>query len=273
MSAQKETIVFFGATGGCTANVLARSLKAGYSCVALARTPEKLRNLLEKEHSISSATIDKHLTITQGNIMDENAVKAALTTTGHLPDKIVYGIGAAPKFHANPFNPISMDQPNICGDGMKVLTSALSALQREGASLAVSGKKPTVVCVSTTGISNARDVPVALLPLYKVLLHTPHVDKRNMEAALLAKAHEQDSPIGAFTIVKPTLLTDGAAKPLEQVRAGWLWPDGFAPSKQSAQMGRPEMGYLISRASVGLWIFERCVKGGSEWEGKCVSLA
>lgn len=270
MSKQQQTLVFFGATGGCTANTLVHSLKAGENCIAMARTPQKLRTLLQEEHSVPTATLDQHLTVLQGNIMDEASIKSALTASGHLPDKIMYGIGGAPKFQASLIHPVTFDGPTVCGDGMGVLVSALKALQREGAALPPSGRRPVLVCVSTTGIDKVRDVPWLLIPLYKVALHVPHIDKKNMEATLFGAAFEKDPPLSGFTVIKPTLLTDGAAKPLGQIRAGWVWPDEHQGSEQAAG---PQMGYTITRASVGLWVHENVIKGGNEWSGKCVSLA
>lgn len=271
MSAPMETLAFLGATGGCAATVLSLSLKANYTCTALARTPSKLRNLLESQHGVPAATIDKYLTITQGNVTDEATVKAALTTNGRLPDKIVFGIGAAPKFQMSLIHPVTMDQPTICADGMSTLTSALRSLDASKTPIAASGQKPLVVCISTTGISDTRDVPLVLGPLYHVMLATPHKDKRNMEKLLIDATHEQDSSLSGFTVIRPTLLTDGKTKGGDAVKAGWVWPDGKNGSEIAPG---PHMGYTISRGDVGTWIFKHVVqRDEQQWTNKCVSLA
>ncbi len=64
--------------------------------------------------------------------------------------------------------------------------------------------------------------------------------------------------ISGWVIVRPTLLTNGAALGEGKVRAGGG--------------GAPAVGYTISRDDVGKWIFESFVKEGKAWVGQKVSL-
>ena len=107
----KPLIAFFGATGGCCAAALARSLKAGYTCLActilprkskriicllttstVARTPSKLTSQLLSK-GVSQSTITAHLHITEGDVRDIKAVEAALTLDGQIASIILSGIG------------------------------------------------------------------------------------------------------------------------------------------------------------------------------------
>src|SRR5690349_23652801 len=81
-----KNIAFFGATGGTAAATLTQCLLAGYNCTArsspslpssvpltnkpptVVRSASKLTNLLKTSHSIPAETLDKQLTIIQGNI-------------------------------------------------------------------------------------------------------------------------------------------------------------------------------------------------------------
>ncbi|KAF2101489.1 hypothetical protein NA57DRAFT_72929 [Rhizodiscina lignyota] len=270
MSSQ-QTITFFGATGGCAGASLALCLKSNHHCVALVRTPDKLRKLLESKHDVPATILDSYLTVIQGNIKSEEDVKKTLTVTDALPDIILFGIGASPKLQMSLKAPATLDDPHVCAEGMKTVISALKDLQSQNIKLGPSGKKPLITTISTTGVSKIRDVPYSIYPVYHWLLSVPHIDKREMENVLVAAARESNSPISSFTIVRPTLLSDGAMKGLEKVKAGWVYPDDDDREGALTEAG-PKMGYQISRGDVGTWIFERIIKGNGEWNGKCASL-
>jgi hypothetical protein len=127
-------------------------------------------------------------------------------------------------------------------------------------------KKPLLINVTTTGIpppGAPRDVPLLYLPLYRWLLHHPHVDKGEMEAnlrAVMGKS-EDERPIRGFVNVKPTLLLDGKGKGWEKIRAG--------------QEGKPALGYFVVRKDVGEWVFEKLVKREAEagWVNGGITLA
>ncbi|KAI5779361.1 hypothetical protein EDC01DRAFT_314660 [Geopyxis carbonaria] len=264
MAAPQPTITFFGATGGCAIAALVRSLKAGYTCVALVRTPSKLETLLA-ERSAPTTT----LTIHAGNVRDPAACALALRTPSGAPTTtVIFGIGGAPKFSPNPLRPFTLDDPSVCAEGMASVLAAMATTHP--------GAPPFVVVVSTTGLAEGgvRDVPLPLVPLYHWMLAVPHQDKKLMEERMMAGVGAGDG----WVIVKPTLLTDGKARGEEGgLKAGY---DGRA---KGGRWGGGEgvgagMGYTISREDVGNWIWEECIKvkegaQGGEWRGKRVRLA
>ena len=249
-------IAFFGATGDCAGYTLANTLNAGYDCIALARTPAKLTQSM-KSKGVSSEALDQHLTIIQGNIQDVEAVKRALQLNGEVVDTIVCGIGGTPQLQWSFFTPVTLDNPKICQKAGNAILQALVQLK--------STVKPLLIYVSTTGIQPhgmPRDEPLLMSPLYRLLLHIPHVDKRILEENLTAhvKLPLNDRGIRAFVAVKPSLLMDGEGYGLDFVRQG-------VPE-------RPAVGYTIRRIDVGLFISERLIKQepADEWLNKGISL-
>jgi len=268
---KKPTVAFFGATGGCAANTLALALKAGYTATALARTPSKLRKLLEEIHGVASATIDAQLTLIEGNVKDIAAVKQAFVHSNRIVDTILFGVGSAPKFQPSITSPITLQDKTVCEDGMKTIVAALHSLQSDGVSFGA--EKPVVICISTTGLSKTRDVPLALYAIYHYALSVPHADKKRMEERVIEAAVSQPTSsrvVGDFVVVRPTLLVDGAMKGLESVRVGWEAPEGSSAVGEKAP--GPQLGYTVSRADVGNFIFQEVIQGGKKWCGKCVTL-
>ena len=112
----KPLVAFFGATGGCCAAALTRSLNAGFTCTActylpetpktlvsqlilftVARTPAKLTELLLSK-GVSQSTITSYLHITEGDVLDDKAVKSVLSHDGKNASIILSGIGNHPFF-------------------------------------------------------------------------------------------------------------------------------------------------------------------------------
>ncbi|KAI9777170.1 MAG: hypothetical protein M1839_009013 [Geoglossum umbratile] len=249
----RDTIVFFGATGGCGLAALTLALRAGYPCRALCRTPSKLTALLTAPpRSLSDDTLAR-LTITEGSAKDEAAVRAALTpgAAGRV-GVVVSSVGGQPVWWPNPLRP-TLDDPTICAGSMTVLLAALGSLNQS--------PPPTVLALSSTGlpIATKRDVPWAFLPLYRIMLAHPHADKEHMEQVLAAAAA---SPVvAAYVIVRAAMLTDGPRLGAEAVRVG---------TEDS-----PAVGYTVSREDVGGWVFDQVVdnpKRVEEWGGKRVSI-
>ncbi|KAF2664111.1 hypothetical protein BT63DRAFT_429649 [Microthyrium microscopicum] len=259
----KPTVAFFGATGGCALNTLVHALNAGYPCIAFVRTPAKLSKLLtEAPHSISQSTIDQYLTIVTGNVTDLASIKQVLV---YAPALVISGVGGTPTIRPNLIRPFGLDQPTICEDTAK---NIITALQEEGDNLAV---KPHIVVLGSTGMPNTpnRDLPWAMYPLYKVMLHDPHADKEAMEKIVVTAAKQSPSVLAGYTVIRPSLLMDGEGKGLNKVRMGW---DRHVLAPGPGGIG-PAIGYGVRRADVGFWMFENLVKGDfREWNDRCVSL-
>ncbi|KAH9845341.1 NAD(P)-binding domain, partial [Teratosphaeria destructans] len=255
-----RAIAFFGATGGCAGHALAHSLNAGYDCRALARTPSKLI-AATNEKGVSIETIEKHLTVIEGNVKDVEAVKQTLSLgdgTGRVVDMVVSGIGGTPALQWSLRRPVVLTDRTVCQDAISTILEALRRLK--------SSIRPSLFTVSTTGISpkpKPRDVPLLFVPFYMWALQDPHEDKKVMEERLadhMLLPHGQQV-LETYVNVKASLLMDGPGMGLEKVREGID--------------EKPAIGYTIQRADVGKWIFERLVDAPAVkevWRGKSVTV-
>ena len=195
---------------------------------------------------MSEQTQAAHLRIVAGDVKkDAAAVRATLQDVSGAPAPlIISGIGMV----------VGLGGPSdatICQDAVQAIFDALRELKPPVA--------PFLVAISSTGMGQAepRDVPILLLPLYRLLLGTPHKDKRVMEARVVEAGRED--VIGGFTLVRPSLLTNGKSVGLGKVRAG--------------KVASPAVGYTVRREDVGLWIFEELVVGNREaWRNEKLSL-
>ncbi|KAK0638510.1 hypothetical protein B0T16DRAFT_462283 [Cercophora newfieldiana] len=223
---QPKTILFLGATGGCALSALRQALQAKQTCLALVRTPSKLNALLTPEEQ-------SQVHIHQGNAHDLSAIRRVLVNPSRpnaLVDYIVSSIG----------NPVSWEgmrnlDAEVCRKGLTILLQAIAELRDES----LTGN-PHIIALSSTGLSSFhRDIPLAMVPLYKAILAVPHRDKKAMEDALIRSTE-------TWTIVRASALTDGIGGKTT-VRAGMEDPvEGKVESKA--------VGYTISREDVGRWI-------------------
>lgn len=215
----------------------------------MARSRSRLIDSLV-QRGLSESTIRDHLSVTEGMVTDIDAVSKTILPGGNgtpMADIIISGIGGKMLFD-NPLKP-TLDNPTICQDAIRTILAAA----RQAAPPSESNKKPTLIVLSTTGISDKRDLPFAMMPLYHWMLKVPHEDKKVMETLIrdeMATAVEKRG-IGEYIIVRPSLLTDGEGDGLGKVKVG-VEED-------------PAVGYAIAREDVGRWVFERLVRG--EWKG------
>ena len=104
-----------------------------------------------------------------------------------------------------------------------------------------------------------------MVPLYR-FLHTAHQDKIAMENLVIKAVTEDPAPIGSFAVVRASLLTAGPALGVDKIR--WDVEDGKVAEKA--------IGYTISRADVGGFVFEKIVvqfeSGKNERTGKVYSI-
>ncbi|KAK4499799.1 hypothetical protein PRZ48_007985 [Zasmidium cellare] len=249
MSTNPKTIAFFGATGDCAGHCLAYALEAGYTCIALARTPSKLTQAM-KAKGVSATILDSNLTIIQGDAKDPVAVKKTLTApSGGIVSHIVSGVGSNPKLQWSIFYPVTLHDPTICQDVGSTILTAATELARETST--PPEQRPYFLNMSTTGIPAKgcpRDVPLLFHALYVYGLHVPHVDKKVLQEALTAHMQKpaEERAFRGFTNVKASLLVDGEGRGLGDVREG--------PEE------KPAVGYTIQRKDVGKWMFERGLK-------------
>ncbi|KAJ5512402.1 hypothetical protein N7463_001954 [Penicillium fimorum] len=290
------TIAFFGATGGCANACLTHTLLNGYNARALARTPSKLTTLLLSQHGITEEILSRQLEIIEGNATDvESVTKTLITNSNNTPNgactlvtSIISGIGGAPTMSftketkcANtqmrmPALPhIELSNPHITEETTRALLAALAQISSERfASLeAYRAVAPRVTVISTTGhLPGNKDVPFWFRPMYSVLLPIPHADKLQMEILL-----DKDVELGhagvlaaGVVVVRPSFLTGDHLVPIREGEKG----DKRA-ELEKVRVGTeetPAIGYTISRALVGEWIFEEIIKGGGKWVGEKVTI-
>ena len=241
-----KTIAFIGASGGCGLSALRKALQHSESttCIALCRNPSKLTDAL-------APSSHPNLVIKQGNAHSVDDIKSILTNPSDpikLVDAICFTIGSPMNF-----SKLSTEDPHVCERGISALLQALSQLRAVGAV-----GRSRICAVSTTGITDKRDVPLLMWPFYHYVLGVPHQDKAAMEAALRAAGEE-------VTIVRPSLLTDGEKTGAETViRVG---VDDFGSGERESEA----VGYTISRADVGAWMWENVLRE-RRYGGKAVSI-
>lgn len=191
------------------------------------------------QKGVAQSNIDSHLTITEGDVLNVENCKEALTRNGRTADIIISGVGTYPKG----------SEITLCTNAVKNILSALRILK--------SPKKPLFVAISSTGITTTgpRDVPLLLTPMYHIMLANPHKDKKNMEAAVVEHAESTGSVISGYVLIRPSLLTNGKAQGGQKVKIG--------------SDAEPQVGYTISRDDVGLWMFENLLQGDrSKYSGQ-----
>jgi nucleoside-diphosphate-sugar epimerase len=245
-SSTTKTVLFLGATGGCGLSALRRSLHAGYACTALCRTPSKMTAIFPQQSH-------PNLTIVEGNAHDEAAVGPALlvgSEANRMVDFVVTSIGAAFSLKK-----MGMEDAAVCEKGMKVLLAAIAAHRKHGV-----GGMPRIVAVSSTGVSKfCRDIPLAVVPVYRTIIKAPHKDKRAMEDVLAASNE-------AWIIIRPSLLVDGEESSKKAIRVGIEHPVDGVEVKA--------IGFKISREDVGRWIFDEILAkdGETKYVGKIASI-
>ncbi|KAL4932332.1 uncharacterized protein BDV17DRAFT_287860 [Aspergillus undulatus] len=245
----KPTLAFFGATGGCTLACLAPALQAGYNCVcSRGLNPSSLPNL----HII------------QGSTTDLSAIAATLYPADLPPvSMILSGVGGVPDF-SNPLSP-KFNGKTICQETVR---NIFTVLRERTLPETPRELKPLLVVISTTGLTKDRDIPLAMVPLYKWGLKVPHADKKVMERIIFEEGAkpEHERVISEYTVIRPSLLNDGASQ-REKVRVLKGHGEG-----QNTAVGTAcsFVGYTICRGDVGGFMFElvKAIDGGERSEGR-----
>lgn len=292
------TIAFFGATGGCANACLTYTLLNGYNARALARTPSKLTTLLLSQPGITQEILSRQLEIIEGDATDvESITKTLITNSGPsstpngactLVTSIISGLGGTPTMSFTkeskcatiqmrmPALPhIELSNPHITEQATRALLAALAkiASERFASFEAYRDVAPRVTVISTTGNSPGNeDVPVLFRPMYSILLPIPHADKLQMEKLLdkeVGLGHAGVLAAGVV-VVRPSLLTGDHRVPVCEGDEGG---QGVGLGKvRSGTERNPAIGYTISRALVGEWIFEETIKGEGRWVGEKVTI-
>lgn len=232
------SLAVFGSSTGCGFFLLKKALENNVPTVALLRSPKKLTDKL------SETEISK-VKIVEGNAHDLNCVKQSIVDPNDstkFVSTVVSAIGGL--FNIKNF---TIDDPHVCENGIKTLIKAINELKSKG----IKGD-PKIIVLSTTGISKfQRDIPILMIPLYKLLLNQAHEDKKVLEDETIHSGLK-------FTIVRPSLLTDGEEP--NPIRIGIEDPVKGVEKK--------EIGYTISRKDVGHFIYDNL----TNYDSKIVSI-
>ena len=238
----------------------------------MARSPEKLCEILLTDHKVPKNAIDQFLFIHQGDVKDSATVGKVLINPRNkhlLVDVILSGVGVYPNFQWSIRQPLLLPDPTICETAIRTIFNALSNLAADPQlSSKQPMKKPLLVVISTAGCGRARGIPLPIYHLYHYLLSSPLADKIRMEELILTKDNEK---IRDFVIIRPLFLTDAAARGDDGLKIGWEW-GVVKTGEQTTKEPGPALGYYVSRRDVGSWIFNHAVAEGG-WEGKCIYLA
>lgn len=216
-----------------------------------------------KENKLEDSYL-KNLTITQGNSKSEADMTKALLLNGQAVDMIMSGIGAVPKMKG--LKP-TIEDPTICADTMTCLFNSLKALRESNPS---GYKKPLLVGISTTGISEyGRDLPLIMVPVYRILAAVPHEDKKLMEKIIKTEGSKEDSLLNGWVIVRASFMSLGSKEVgCEKLKVG-VEENGRAMPKES-------WGWTISRKDVGNWIYAELVQDKSgkrqRYLNRCVGI-
>jgi len=230
--------------------------------------------MLAVQYKVTAKSLDENLLIIEGNIRSVEDVKRTLTASGSLPDRILFTVGGAPKLQFSLWAPITLDDPHICEEGMKTLIAALRSCEAENVPLGPQGSKPLLFTVSTISMSSRRDLAYPYYPLEYWLLNVPRSDKVALERVIFEAALGPGSPFGGFAMVRPPVLSEGQALGPEKVKAGWVWPDQQRKEKvaKGEKEAGPVIGWIVTKADVGRWIFDNLILGDASALGKCWSL-
>ena len=236
------SIAFFGATGGSANAALTEALLNGHKCRALARNPNNLTKML-LEQSINQTVLDEKLTIIKGGIYDQEALKATVFDGKDVVRAIVSGLGPTPQLQWSLYSPVTVNNLTLCGDFATLLVQTLEQLKKN----ITDYKGPSVAAVSTTGISKGpNDVPFGYNWLYHWLLKVPHVDKRNMESVL--RSEPAQIVFSKIVITRATLLLGSHLLSSKGAKL-------YVGTGES-----PILGYYVSRADVGDWIYKNVIE-------------
>jgi hypothetical protein len=287
----KQTIAFLGATGGIGSACLAHALRAGHHCTArtppfhlihrqkptdqhepVVRTPSKLHFVLTNDHQISASNLDR-LVISAGDAKNPEDVAKALIHPAHpgrLVDIIFFGVGAyvVPQFSLTQPLVLPAADANITQDCMRALFSAIDNMPATTATV-----KPLLIIISATA---GKDVwssvpwPWICAPLYTWLLRAPQMDKLAMEEIVMG---DEGRHVRDYVVIRPAILTNGAERGVEKVRAGWTWTMEANMGVEREEAPGLAVGWAIGRRDVGRWVYEKVVRtDGEALEEKCVSL-
>lgn len=179
------------------------------------------------------------------------------------------------KFRVPALPHIELSNPNITEQATRTLLTALAGIasERFESQEAYRAVAPLVTVISTTGhLPGNKDVPLLFRPMYSILLPIPHADKLQMERLLDEEVRRGERGVlgAGVVVVRPSFLTGDHRISVKD--GGEKKGEGLGMVRVGTEMD-PAIGYTISRALVGEWIFEEVVRGGGKrWVGEKVTI-
>ena len=219
-------------------------------------------------------------------------VDLVLFTVGSYPALLLVQVASADKSSSGGRPNFSItcgfqiNPPDLC---TRCLLNLLSTIPD---SLRAPETQPRFVIITSNGITSESHatIPLALKPLYNLMLVAPHADKLGAECLLAHCAglpwSSKDQPstkilpdgwqstpvipgageLKHLVIIRPALLTDGESRGDKGTK------NGEAPYR-TKRNGELNDGYRVSRKDVAHFIVREVLPNWSQWEGSGVVLA
>ncbi|KAG8734875.1 hypothetical protein FRC10_011343 [Ceratobasidium sp. 414] len=243
-------VLLLGASRNVGYSVTQRLLAHGHTCTLLLRRPEAA----EADSALSSYVRDGKLKVVRGDGLVEAEVQQAWNAAkgdGEV-DAVFFGIGGVPKFSFT--KGFVMTPADLTARCMSVLLSVIQ-------SSTTPSTRPKLVTITSNGLDEHTHslLPLMLKPMYRWLLHAPHVDKIEQENVVKRAAGwgEGEGWLGArnLVIVRPSIFTSGEC---------------VADKKEDAY--RVDEGlrsaWTVSRADVAHFVAEKVLTDWEKWAGK-----
>ncbi|KAF8522167.1 hypothetical protein BU17DRAFT_45099 [Hysterangium stoloniferum] len=253
-----------------------RLLAEGHTVTFLLRNP----SVFDEDPTIQKFVNDGHAKLIKGDATVKSDIQKAFDearSNGQL-DAVIFSVGGTPSFSAFSITKgFVLTPPNLCSFS---LYNVLACFPEDIPTV----PQPKLIVISSNGLTKTSHnaLPLVLKPIFSYALHSPHADKLVMERALFHAANwtwsEKDPNdltdflgsdwqenlggpgyLKEVVVVRPTLLTDGDAKPAKGVY------------KTSIEEFRHN-AYSIPRKEVAHFIVEGLLKNWAEWRGNVVRI-
>ncbi|EPQ57830.1 hypothetical protein GLOTRDRAFT_36291 [Gloeophyllum trabeum ATCC 11539] len=247
-----------------------RLLEKGATITFLLRSP----SVFDNDEKIQGYIASGKARLVKGDALVKEDVRRAWEVAGQgeregQVDFLLFTVGGTPHFSLT--KGFLITPPNLC------TASLLNALT----TLPATSSRPNIIAITSNGLDEAshKALPLAMRLMYGYLLDGPHKDKLGAERVLAhttGRAWADPEPEGHIlpkgwettpglpgkgelkdevVVVRPALLTDGAAK--EKYRTS----DTIIPG-----------AYTVSRKDVAHFIVEDIIKNWDSWKGKTASI-
>ncbi|RPD58980.1 hypothetical protein L226DRAFT_510763 [Lentinus tigrinus ALCF2SS1-7] len=258
-----------------------RLLNQGATATFLLRSP----SVFDNDEQMQPFIKDGKAHLVRGDALNQddvrNAWQAATEAGGGKVDVVLFTVGGKPSFSIT--CGFQLNPPDLCTRSLFNLLSTIPD------SLRAPETQPRFVVITSNGITSESHaaIPLALKPLYGVLLVAPHADKLGAERLLahcggfrwsskdvpstkILPEGWQSTPglpgtgvLKHLVIIRPALLTDGECRGDEDEKSG------KAPYRTKRD-GDLKDSYRVSRKDVAHFVVREVLSNWSQWEGSGV---